>query len=52
VIFVTLKPFEQRRDLPMDKILGDLRGKMFSCAKPSCSCSSRPRCRASAPAVA
>ena len=30
VIFVTLKPFEQRRDLPMAKILGDLRGKMFS----------------------
>ena len=25
-----LKPFEQRRGLPMDKILADLRGKMFS----------------------
>jgi len=30
VIFVTLKPFEERRHLPMAKILGDLRGKMFS----------------------
>ena len=30
VVFVTLKPFDQRRDLPMDKILGELRGKMFS----------------------
>ena len=30
VVFVTLKPFDQRRDLPMDKIVADLRGKMFS----------------------
>ena len=30
VIFVTLKPFAERRHLPMAKILGDLRGKMFS----------------------
>jgi hydrophobe/amphiphile efflux-1 (HAE1) family protein len=30
VVFVTLKPFAERRDLPMDKILADLRGKMFS----------------------
>ena len=30
VVFVTLKPFDQRRDLPMAKILADLRGKMFS----------------------
>src|SRR5262249_18405880 len=30
VIFVTLKPFEERRDQPKDKILAELRGKMFS----------------------
>ena len=30
VIFVDLKPFEERRNLPMDKILADLRGKMFT----------------------
>ncbi|MFZ5784587.1 MAG: efflux RND transporter permease subunit [Pseudomonadota bacterium] len=30
VIFVTLKPFEERRNLPMEKILAELRGKMFS----------------------
>ena len=30
VIFVTLKPFEERRDEPKDKILAALRGKMFS----------------------
>jgi hydrophobe/amphiphile efflux-1 (HAE1) family protein len=30
VIFVTLKPFDQRRDLPKDKILAELRAKMFS----------------------
>jgi hydrophobe/amphiphile efflux-1 (HAE1) family protein len=30
VIFVPLKPFAERRDLPKEKILADLRGKMFS----------------------
>jgi len=30
VVFVTLKPFAERRNLPMDKIVADLRGKMFS----------------------
>jgi multidrug efflux pump subunit AcrB len=30
VIFVPLKPFTERRNLPKDKILAELRGKMFS----------------------
>ncbi len=30
VIFVPLKPFAERRNLPKEKILADLRGKMFS----------------------
>jgi hydrophobe/amphiphile efflux-1 (HAE1) family protein len=30
VIFVPLKPFAERRNLPKDKILAELRGKMFS----------------------
>src|SRR6267378_2791885 len=30
VIFVPLKPFAERRDIPKEKILADLRGKMFS----------------------
>ena len=30
VIFVPLKPFAERRDLPKEKILADLRAKMFS----------------------
>jgi multidrug efflux pump subunit AcrB len=30
VIFVTLKPFDERAHLPKDKILNELRGKMFS----------------------
>ena len=30
VIFVTLKPFEQRRDRSKEAILGELRGKMFA----------------------
>ena len=30
VIFVTLKPFAERPDLPKEKILAELRGKMFS----------------------
>ena len=30
VIFVPLKPFAERADIPKDKILAELRGKMFS----------------------
>jgi hydrophobe/amphiphile efflux-1 (HAE1) family protein len=30
VIFVPLKPFAERRNIPKEKILADLRGKMFS----------------------
>ncbi len=30
VIFVPLKPFAERADIPKEKILADLRGKMFS----------------------
>ena len=29
VIFVPLKPFDERADIPKDKILADLRGKLF-----------------------
>ena len=30
VIFVPLKPFAERRNIPKEKILADLRGKIFS----------------------
>ena len=51
VIFVTLKPFEERRDLPKDRSWANCAASCSPCAKPSSSCSSRPRCRASAPAA-